>query len=369
MKKKIIVTAIATTLATPLVAQAEATLYGEVRVATQYHDRDIDDANSWGMVDQTSKLGFKGSEDLGNGLKGIFKLEFGVNVGDGFGSAKGSGLQNQRNSYVGLEGGFGTILAGRHDTPFKISTLKLDFFRDTNVDNDTNFGGDITEEDRNNAVGVGLFDSLRVDGAIAYVSPNLAGLTLMGAVVQTAAYEMFEDADSGAGAYSFAATYQNGPWFASAAYETLSPDNLGITNSSVAQDYDKLRLGLGILDFYNFSAAFMYEERTDTFFISGLDTSSWQASLAYDVMGGLRLKGMYGQNDGDDSDIFIDSDTNTPFVINDRNFDTWAIGLEYGLSKRTDVQVLYRQKEVDNEDFGLDDDTDNVFAVQLDHAF
>lgn len=355
MKKKIIVVAIATTLATPVVVRAEATMYGQVRVASQYHSRENYN-DSWGMQDHSSRFGLKGEEDLGGGLKGIFQLEFGVDVGTGFGGkdASNGNFIGQRNSYVGLGGGFGTILAGRHDTPFKLSTMKLDFFQDTNVDSDTNFGGDITDTRRLNAMGVGLLDGLRVDGAIAYISPNLAGLTLMGAVVQTAAFDnSFDDSDSGAGAYSLAATYSNGPWFASAGYETLSPDNLGVSNN--AEDYDKWRLGVGILDFNNISASFVYEERTNTFFIDGADTSSWQASLAYDLMGGLKLKGMFGKYDGAND-------------MGDPDFTTWAAGLQYNLSKRTDAQLLYRQKVLDDGD-GSDDNTDNVVALQLDHAF
>lgn len=367
MKKKIVVAAIAATLATPMVANAEAIMYGKVRVASQYHNRGDLANDSWGMEDQVSRLGVKGEEDLGNGLKGIFQLEFGVNVGEGFGK---SSLWSQRNSFVGLAGPFGTLLAGKHDTPFKMSTMNLDFFSDTNVDNDdsgsfdSNFGFD---DDGNLSLGsstkgIGLFDSLRVDGAIAYVSPNFAGFQLLGAVVQVSADSDFENADSGAGAYSLAATYSNGPWYAAAAYESLDPENLlGAPGSFNLENYTKWRVGFGILDFNNFSAAIMYEDRSDTFFLTDLDTSSWQLSLAYDVMGMLKFKGMYGQY------MYDDGNNNSAFD-NDTLFDTWAIGLEHKFSKRTDVQVLYRVKEYEDSLVG-NNIQDNVFAVQVDHAF
>ncbi len=208
MKKKIIVAAGAAAVAAPVVAMADATVYGAIRVATQYHDRSGAES-TWGMADQISLVGIKGSEDLGGGLKAIYKMEFGDNVGDGFGKG---GFWSQRNSYVGLAGDWGTFLVGRHDTPHKISSGKLDFFANTMADNDNGGVGA-----GSNIRGVGLFHSLRVDGAAAYISPNMSGFTLAAAAVQTTATAQFADADDFAGAYSLAAMYSNGPWFASLA--------------------------------------------------------------------------------------------------------------------------------------------------------
>ena len=60
----------------------------------------------------TQRIGFRGTEDLGGGLKGRFQIESSLSAGNagtnGFGS---------RPTFVGLEGGFGTVLLGRQDTP------------------------------------------------------------------------------------------------------------------------------------------------------------------------------------------------------------------------------------------------------------
>lgn len=337
MKKKIIVAAVAAAMVAPLAAMADATVYGKVRVATQYHDREgLGDA--WGMVDQVSRLGIKGSEDLGDGLKAIYKMEFGVNVGDGFGK---SGFWSQRNSYVGLAGGFGTFLAGRHDTPLKMSTGKLDFFGDTNADNDNGGFGAPSAAGR----GVGLFHSLRVDGAVAYVSPSMAGFTVAGAIVQTNVAGGFSDADDFMSAYSLAAMYSNGPFFGSLAYESLDPQSLAGAPGS-ASDFDKWRLGLGVLGMAGFSAGLIYEDRSSQDFGS-LDSDSWQLQLAYDF-GNNRVKAMYGEYD--------DNATG--------DYDTWAIGFQHNFSKRTDAQVIYRQADAD-----VGNGQDDVFALQLNHSF
>lgn len=338
MKKKIIVAAIAAAVAAPMAAMADATVYGKVRVATQYHDRgDGSAGDAWGLQDQTSRIGIKGSEDLGGGLKAVYKMEFGVNVGDGFGG-KGSGFWSQRNSYVGLAGSWGTLLAGRHDTPHKISSGKLDFFADTAADYD---GG--------GAKGVNLFNDLRVDGAIAYISPSFSGFTFAGAIVQTGTDGGFEDADDFASAYSLAAMYKNGPFFGSLAYETLDPESLAGAAGGTPDD-TKWRIGLGILGMSGFSASVIYEDRDDAGFVDGADTTAWQIQAAYDF-GNNRVKAMYGDFDDDSA-----GDTG--------DFDAWAIGLQHNLSKRTDAQILYRAKDYDDTDA-----EDNVFALQLNHKF
>jgi len=73
------------------------------------------------LYSQSSRLGFKGTEDLGNGLKAWFQVETGVGI-DGRGTPTTSGAGNMlggRNSAVGLEGNFGNAYIGFWDTPYK----------------------------------------------------------------------------------------------------------------------------------------------------------------------------------------------------------------------------------------------------------
>jgi len=68
------------------------------------------------LYSQSSRLGFKGTEDLGNGLKAWFQVESGLGMG------RDNGMTNAlagRNSAVGLEGGFGNVFIGHWDTPYK----------------------------------------------------------------------------------------------------------------------------------------------------------------------------------------------------------------------------------------------------------
>lgn len=66
------------------------------------------------VTDRVSLIGIRGSEDLGGGLKAFFQLESAAPPDTG------GGTLGSRNSGVGLTGGWGTILLGRWDTPFKV---------------------------------------------------------------------------------------------------------------------------------------------------------------------------------------------------------------------------------------------------------
>jgi predicted porin len=299
--KKVLSLAIAAALVAPMAAMADATVYGKVRVASTKIDADV--ADSWGMYDESSRLGIKGSEDLGDGLKAIYKMEFGVATGSAFGGLSG------RNAYVGLAGGFGTALAGRHDTPMKMSTGKLDLFADTIGDND--MGG----------THMGIIMDRRVDGAIAYVSPSMSGFTVAGAVVQTTATDDFQDA------ISVAAMYSNGPWYGSLAYEALDGDMTG------GNDEKQTRIGLGMLGMSGFSATLVYETRSDIGGTADSDTTAYTLNGAY-KMGAHTIKAAYNSIDGDGASSGADADG-------------YALGYQFNFSKRTDAQVLYTNKDFD----------------------
>jgi predicted porin len=178
MKKNIIALAVASAIAAPVAMADAPTVYGQINMAAeQYSVEDggvgvangaDNDLKSGSQVNsRASRIGIKGSEDLGNGLKAIYKAEFEVQIDEG------STLKN-RNQYVGLAGGFGTVLMGRHDTPTKMIQGK-DFFNDAPL-------ADIGKM----ADGLGLEGKgmeNRFSNVLAYVSPEFAGVKLIGAFI------------------------------------------------------------------------------------------------------------------------------------------------------------------------------------------
>jgi predicted porin len=75
-----------------------------------------------------SRLGFRGTEDLGGGLKAGFWLEAGLDVDSGQGKATGGGLSFNRRSTVSLMGNWGELRLGRDDSATFLSTLIFDPF-------------------------------------------------------------------------------------------------------------------------------------------------------------------------------------------------------------------------------------------------
>src|SRR5258708_15560610 len=72
------------------------------------------------VSDQASRVGVRGTEDLGGGLKAFFQLEAALKLD------QNDTTFAARNSAVGLQGGWGSVLLGRWDTPFKIATTAID---------------------------------------------------------------------------------------------------------------------------------------------------------------------------------------------------------------------------------------------------
>ncbi|REE19379.1 putative porin [Paraburkholderia sp. BL27I4N3] len=109
-------------------------------------------------------FGLTGTEDLGGGLKAIFKLESGIGFSNG-GFNNGNGNLFGREAYVGLKGGFGEVKAGLQFSPFFLSAWALDprVFSEF---------GSILAIYSNNVSVTGSFSS----NAISYTSPELYGL-------------------------------------------------------------------------------------------------------------------------------------------------------------------------------------------------
>src|SRR3569623_1187098 len=129
MNKKLIVLSIAAAMAGPLAAQAAVEVFGEARVSLDFvSNYDIDTANKDSTVSLTSnysRLGIKGDEDLGNGLTALWQIEQVVEFDTG------AAFTHARDTYDGMGGGFGSVLAGHLSSPYRASTSALDPFLDT----------------------------------------------------------------------------------------------------------------------------------------------------------------------------------------------------------------------------------------------
>ena len=128
MKKSLIALTLA---ALPVAAMADVTLYGQVKAGvdisrvkekTTVNGVTTKDTTKTAteIADYGSRIGFKGHEHLSNNLNAIWQVEQNTSVA---GTDKGWGT---RESFIGLEGGFGKIRAGKLNTPLKDSSDSID---------------------------------------------------------------------------------------------------------------------------------------------------------------------------------------------------------------------------------------------------
>lgn len=158
MKKIAIASAIA--LASITAAHAAPTVYGKAFLTLDYVSTDYDAANktdedTFKLTSNSSRIGFKGDDDLTDTTKLIYQLEYQINPDDD------SQQFRSRNTYVGLaHNTLGTVLAGRHDTPLKLAQNKVDVFNSTLLD-------------MKNA---GVSGENRANNMVAYQSPVIVGM-------------------------------------------------------------------------------------------------------------------------------------------------------------------------------------------------
>ncbi len=131
MKKIALASAIA--LASITAAHAAPTVYGKVLLTGEYTDVDDKtaankDTSTTKLVSNYSRIGFKGEDDLTDTTKLVYQLEYGIDVDA---DTNGKGQFYSRNTFIGLaHNTMGTLIAGRHDTPFKLAKGGVDVFND-----------------------------------------------------------------------------------------------------------------------------------------------------------------------------------------------------------------------------------------------
>jgi predicted porin len=157
-----------------------------------------------------SRLGFRGSENLGGNLKAIFQLEMGFGIDTGTGSSPSQLFS--RNSFVGLAGDFGTISLGNIDTVYKTVGDTLTFLG-------LSSGNFMSTSNILSKPGIGTSSAssfhLRRTNSVIYETPNVAGFTGM---FDYSLGEAADDVKRGS-VFSTAVTYQGGPIYAAVAYE------------------------------------------------------------------------------------------------------------------------------------------------------
>lgn len=171
MQKKIIALAIAGLASSAAFAQTNVQIYGIVDAAMAYvnNSQGRDGFAVQSGVLAGNRIGFKGTEDLGNGLKANFVLEQGFNLNDGSQASTTNG-SFQRQAWVGLSGGFGSVSFGRQYAPGYGAFLANDAL-----------GGALLSAGMtlNGVAGftIAANSNARWNNSIKYVTPTMGGFT------------------------------------------------------------------------------------------------------------------------------------------------------------------------------------------------
>ncbi|WP_306606753.1 porin [Azonexus sp.] len=337
MQKKLIALAIAAVTSGAAFAQSNVTIYGTVDMGFLHRS-----GNS-GAVSGTkaqkdiqsnsaeSNIGFKGVEDLGNGLKAIFDLQYRLtpDANSGVGNSS-SGAGAAGHQYVGLTGGFGTVLAGYLDGLRYGIYGKYSPFGNYSVGN---FASMTTQYDR-------------AANAVAYVSPSFGGFTviLAHATNTQGAEGKLNGIHPGLAAkgndgddrlFSINAIYANGPLSVDLDYETTKA--VGVNNSRLYVATGGVSYDFGVV---KVSGLYDVIKGDPNSFIGGsttLDLGGVGAGNEYDrrnwalgvtvPMGKTSLLASYGK---------VSDKT-----LNNADASKWAIGARYPLSKRTTLYADY----------------------------
>lgn len=178
MKKKLLVLAVGATITVVpmLIAQADVKIYGNAQVELAQKKNKLaaagtDDTAQYANDNGRGTWGIDATEDMGGGLTGLAKFEFQVNTAGG---ADKASSQADREMYVGLRGGFGTLRLGRVNSPYKLTGVALDPFVATNLEARNNGG----MSSSGNPGGAALYGhgSGYVSNGIIYNMPKMAGV-------------------------------------------------------------------------------------------------------------------------------------------------------------------------------------------------
>ncbi|SDG67619.1 MULTISPECIES: porin [unclassified Duganella] len=363
MKKSLIAIAVLAATSSAAFAQSNVTIYGivDAGITSERGGKDGNVSKVTSGAASASRIGFKGTEDLGGGLSAIFKLETGVKVDDGTLDNTTSTLFN-REAYVGVSSKTaGTVTLGRQYTPY------YETLRDVGDPFAMGYAGTAK-----NLFPVASYMT-RNSNAVVYKTPNLAGFT--GSV----SYSLGEVAGDSTATRQVGGSlaYGNGPLNVAVAYnmknnDTLTTKTAGVGhNTLVAANYDfkvvkvfgawSKDSGQGSAPINGAASATATTNAFGYTFAQSADSRDALIGLTAPLGASGTLMASY--IDKDDKEVA------------NRDASQWALGYSYALSKRTSTYVAYAKiKNKNGAGYTVGNNTeagsgDKAFNVGLKHSF
>jgi len=341
MQKKLIALAVAGLVSAPAFAQSNVTVYGVADAAVGFGGHgDNDFSGVVSGVLSGSRIGFKGTEDLGNGLKAVFTVEQGFDIGNG--NEHIADKQFSRQAFVGLGGSFGTVSLGRQYAPGYFFNY------------DAVLGALVSPQSilsNNGGLTITPNSAARWDNSVAYTG-SFSGLTAR-AIYSMNAVETGPNPNDD-DAYGLSLDYANGPLSVGGVYQVVQNNN---------EDQEEYGIGAGY-DFGVVKLTGSYQAFDGLGFVKGAEGDLWQVGVIVPVGAAGNVHLAYGEYDRDD--------------LNNRGAESWTVAYTHALSKRTTAYVGYNNTENESgtNAFGLvggsvgdlGDDSD-LFVVGVRHTF
>lgn len=291
--------------------------------------------NSGGL--SASRIGFKGTEDLGNGLKALFVLEYRVDIdqnttiGGNYTNAGTSSSGPARQQLVGLTGGFGTAVAGRLQTTGYDWAIKYDQVAGTAFSplQNVNYGAAAAPF----IIG-GTTDAARANNAIAYISPSFYGVTVALNHAEQTEQPISSSTDVTKTTTNLQTTVVNTTWDMAGIYYDNGPLSAGFVYATAKNNADL----------------------TSKFGTQGNKTNEWALGASYDFKV-VKVGVTYQSSENEGNGITgYRGDSN----------DAWSISAGIPVTAAGKVHLAYAQNSIDNQGAG-DWDTKS-WTVAYTHA-
>lgn len=326
MTKKLLPTMIGVALAAGVTsASADVTVFGHIDTAVSNIDDETSGKDDTNFTCTTCSIGFKGSEDLGNGLKAIFKLDFEFDTIN----RNSNGAITDRDQWVGLAGGFGKVRIGTISTVYKSHGAMIDPLYRTALQG--------REHGLQSSFHTGAGEELqgRATNTVRWDSADFNGIKV-GAHYTLDSNESTEDENP----YGIGGSYENGGILVFA--DWMDNAQSGVNESSVWKVGGKYSMN-------DFAVMGQYED--EEYGNNGGEYRVWHIAGSY-TMGNNMIYAGFGNTE---------DETNSGNV---EDTDAWTIALMHSMSKRTKAYVGYNNQEDDVTNSEYDE-----FSVGIKHKF
>jgi predicted porin len=362
MNKKLIATALlAASASSTAIAQTAnpVVLYGRIYVMFENVKADGGTAAPVPSRNRVSNIGasligFRGTEDLGGGLKTFWQMETEFRP-----DANNLANFGNRNSGIGLQGDFGSLMMGRWDTPYKNAGVKYDQFNNTTL-----AGYTAIMADRGNF-------SRREQNVVQYWAPDFKGVQIRTSYTTNEA----KTATANPSVVSFSAGYDEGPFSITYAYEKhkdIFKNYTGNAANLAGTEEIGQMLG-GRVKFGAFTVGALLErfKKNGGGTTITSDQRSQMFNLSYEVGKGEYVFQMQRSKDGA-------TRANAAAAFAEPDSKVTSVGYFYRASRRTTMVVLYTMTK--NNRFGLGnfgandlsavaDQDPRGFAIGMRHTF